>query len=186
MRASPFIQIMFCATIICSSYSIAQEQRSNAIPPEYVANFQDYVPGLIGQTIPNESVWVKCSNLGMCTVKLGGSTVNVFGSVSNWEQVKIPNAALDYARKNKVVKPSSPMAWYAQNLKPLLDSNSSINHCITLHSATMNAPPGFLLLCRLDKNPWEKDVVLFMGALMANCGDLFCGYEIYPMFRQEK
>ena len=186
MKASLATLPLLCATLICSMHALADEPTSNTIPKYYVGTFQDYVPGLIGQTVPNVYIWVKCSDQGACSVKTGGSTINNFNSSAIWERLPIPNAALTYAREHKVVKPGSAMTWYAQNLKPLLDSNASINHCISIQSTTMNIPPGYLLLCRLDKNPWEKDVVLFMGMLLANCGELFCGYEIYPMFRQDK
>jgi len=183
MKASLAILSLLCTILICPKYAFAEEPTSNAIPNNYVGIFQDNVPGQIGQTIPNEDIWAKCSNQGNCSVKLGGSTVHDFKSATIWQQLQAPNSALTYAREHKVVKPGSPMTWAAKNLKPLLDSNSSISHCISLESAELNVP-GYLLLCRLDKNPWERDVVLFMGMLLANCGDLFCGYEIYPMFHK--
>lgn len=165
--------------------AISEESKKESIPKEYIAKFQDYVPSRVGQINPNEYIWVNCSDQGNCLVKLGGNMVHNYNSVAIWKEVQLPNKALNYVREHKVVKPDSAMAWHANNLKPLLDSNSSINNCITLYSKTMNAPVGYLLLCRMDKNPWEKDALLFMG-MMEKCSELFCGYEIYPMFRQEK
>lgn len=62
-------------------------------------------------------------------------------------------------------------------LRPLLDSDAQIDECLDLDGK------GGVLLCSLTTSPWKTPTVLFMEVLLANCGQNFCAYVIYPLFK---
>ena len=75
------------------------------------------------------------------------------------------------------------------DLEPLLASSAQIDSCLDLDRAVDRMmqpapyPGGYTLLCKLDRNPWEKPALLLMVTLPAACGQAFCRYEIVPVFR---
>jgi hypothetical protein len=100
---------------------------------------------------------------------------------SHFNQAKF---ALKYAKDHGVKARRE-----APYLSPLLDSDAGIHSCIDLGYKNPRFPgadvPGLNILCKLDRNPWNRPVVLHMGSILANCGDAFCRYGMLPMFRQE-
>jgi len=92
--------------------------------------------------------------------------------------------ALKYAKEHKEnAKRQEPY------LSTLLDSEAGIHSCINLGYRNPRFSgadvPGLTILCKLDRNPWSRPVVLHMGSILSNCGDAFCRYSLLPMFRQE-
>lgn len=97
--------------------------------------------------------------------------------VSDWSGVQ---RAFQYARTNRAARPNDrESAAVQEKLRPLLESSAFIDKCIDLNIGGANAS----ILCRASASPWKETVLLFFGASLAACGDGFCGYAIYPLFR---
>jgi len=155
---------------------------SARIPNYFVGTFEDRVPRLIGGTMPDTTFSLSCALTGACLVQIGAGSPSRFDSVSSVTDLRPVRSALSYAREHKTVGSNSSMAWQADNLKPLLVSTSEIETCVDLREKSL--PEGYMLLCILDRDPWRKNTVLLMGMRMSNCGEIFCGYEIFPLFRK--
>lgn len=164
----------------------AQDPSNSAgtvqFPGYFVGTFEDTVPRLIGGSIPDTKFSLNCTQAGACVIKIGSGIPSRFSSSSSVRDLRYASSALSYAKEHKRVGPNSALAWQAQNLLPLLASASAIEACVDLREKSL--PEGYMLLCKLDHDPWGKDAVLLMGMRMSNCGELFCGYEIFPLFRQ--
>lgn len=142
-------------------------------------------PAHAGENPPTLQVSIDCRPGPGCMVTFGAST-EVFDAIRLFPERLLyqPRFALKYARDRQaravVARP---------DLEPLLRSSAEIDSCVDLDRAVdrLMQPPdypgGILLLCKLDRNPWQKSVVLLMGTLPANCGPVFCRYEIMPLFR---
>src|SRR5215470_4554710 len=155
---------------------------SEQLPDYFVGTFEDRVPKLIGGRVTDTTFSLTCTVTGACVVQIGTDIPSRFDSPSSVKDLRYARAALSYAKEHKTVASSSPMAWQAENLKPLLVSASEIETCIDLRQRSL--PEGYMLLCKLDRDPWQKSTVLLMGMRMSNCGEVFCGYEIFPLFRK--
>jgi hypothetical protein len=106
------------------------------------------------------------------------SRVKSVVSVSNWPGVQ---RAFQYARMNRADRPSSrENAAVQEKLRPLLDSNVSIEKCIDLNIGGANAS----ILCRPSASPWKEAVLLLFSASLVPCGDGFCGYVMYPLLKK--
>ena len=121
-----------------------------------------------------------------CTFAMGndiGQTYDRLDPIrrSNFGQAKF---ALKYAKEHKDnAKKEAPY------LSALLDSDAGIHSCINLGYKNPRFSgadiPGLTILCKLDRSPWNKPVVLHMGSILSNCGNAFCRYGMIPMFRQD-
>lgn len=173
------------ATLLCLCLQFAScstDSYSRKVPADFVGTFEDLVPEKIGGTIPDTAFSFNCSHSGVCTTSIGGNaaaTYKISAPVTNLQYVK---DALKYAKEHNKVSAGSELAWQANNLRPLLSSSSDIESCVDLRDDSL--PEGYMLLCKLDRNPWRKKTILLMGTLMATCGELFCRYEIQPLFEK--
>jgi TPR repeat protein len=153
------------------------------MPDYFLGSFEDWVPKLVGGTVPEVKSSVTCGKTTGCSVTLGQNATEKFNRISLFSTIDSANAALGYAKSHQKVAANSALTWPAKNLQPLLASDAVIDQCINLGRGSLRE--GYLLLCKLNKNPWGKPVALLMGMQMSNCGELFCGYEIFPLFRNE-
>lgn len=88
--------------------------------------------------------------------------------------------ALGYSKDRKEVA-SRDAPW----LRELLYSNSELAACLDLRGTREPVEVwGTTILCKLDRNPWKKPVVIFMGTILANCGPSACRYGLLPLFRE--
>ncbi|WP_342618381.1 hypothetical protein [Rhodoferax sp. GW822-FHT02A01] len=160
------------------------------IPEYFLGTFEDNVPKLVGGTQPEIIFTVTCTTVKGCGVGFGADGTDWYDKISPPESLQAAKSALQYAKAHKAIASTSPMAWEAKNLKPLLDSEADIESCINLGGGGHGMPdlpegaPGYMALCKLTKNPWPKQSVLVLGMNMSNCGELFCGYEIFVAFRK--
>jgi len=129
-------------------------------------------------------VRVHCEPDAGCLVNFGGSA-EFFDAIRHFPDRQIHQArfALKYARDRKEIAAAA-----RPDLAPLLASPAQIDSCLDLDRAIDRMmqpapyPGGYTLLCRLDRNPWQKPVLLLMVTLAASCGQAFCRYEIVPVF----
>jgi len=121
----------------------------------------------------------------VCTFAMGNSIGETYDRLepirrSNFGQARF---ALKYAKEHKDrAKQEAPY------LSALLDSDAGIQSCINLGYKNPRFSgadiPGLTILCKLDRSPWNKPVVLHMGSILSNCGNAFCRYGMLPLFRQ--
>jgi hypothetical protein len=120
----------------------------------------------------------------------------IFTTISQWEkdppaketkkldkvspvtELKYVSNALNYAIGQRSAKIKNdefglPMAL----LRPVLAANPTIGKCWDLNHSTET----YMLVCTLDKTPKGSAPLYLFGTLMANCGEGFCGYVIYPL-----
>jgi hypothetical protein len=158
------------------------DSSRSSFPEYFIGTFEDTVPNKVGGTIPSTKFLLTCSSLGTCTVRIGDNIAGSFSSFSPVTDLQYAAYALAYAKEHNNVPVTSASSWQANNLKPLLSSSSAIETCVELRDKSL--PQGYMLLCKLDQDPWAKNTVLLMGTRLSNCGDLFCRYEIFPLFRK--
>lgn len=156
--------------------------RNSAFPEYFVGTFEDTVPGKVGGRIPDTKFSVSCNQSGACLIKIGGNVAGKYSTFSPVTNLQYAAYALSYAKDHNSVAPNSALSWQANNLKPLLSSASAVETCVDLREKSL--PEGYMLLCKLDHDPWAKNTVLLMGTRLSNCGELFCRYEIFPLFRE--
>lgn len=92
--------------------------------------------------------------------------------------------ALNYARERRVNATNE-----APRLAPLLESSATFESCIDISyskpSVSGGDEAGTRLLCKLDRNPWPRPVVLLLNNILADCGPAFCRYIILPMLQDQ-
>ncbi len=156
------------------------ESGDGILPSYFVGTFEDIVPETTGGTVPNTKFSLSCGRSGDCELKIGKNSGASFKASANVVDLHSAKYAIKYAKEHGDVPASSYLSWTANNLKPLLYSKSDIESCLDLTSESL--PEGYMLLCRLDRNPWNKKAVLLLGSLLSTCGELFCRFEIIPLF----
>ena len=119
----------------------------------------------------------------MCVLKIGKDIAGDFSRFSSVGNLQRAAAALSYAKEHKDVPTTSHVAWQAKNLMPLLASEATIEACVDLKGQSL--PDGYMLACKLNRDPWARSTVLLMGVQLSNCRILFCGYELFPLFREQ-
>lgn len=91
--------------------------------------------------------------------------------------------ALEYARSQKSARIGKrEFSALIQHLQPLLNADLVFDKCYDVHYGGEN----YSLVCTTAKSAWEKPSVLYLGSLLANCGEGFCRYVIYPLIKQDK
>jgi hypothetical protein len=167
---------------IGQTQDVQSGSSGNSFPEYFVGTFEDTVPKKVGGTIPDTKFLLTCSQFGACTVKIGENVAGRYSTFSPVTNLQYAAYALSYAKEHNNVAVNSALLWQANNLKPLLSSSSAIEACVDLRDKSL--PQGYMLLCKLDHDPWAKNTVLLMGTRLSNCGELFCRYEIFPLFRE--
>ena len=146
----------------------------------FAGSYETLLPEKIGGKIPTVRWRMQCTT-AECEFAAGENS-DKFDAVrpvraSILEQA---NYALGYAREHK-----GPALAERPDLKPLLDSRARIAECIDLGKMDSQVQQdGYIVLCKLDGNPWPKPVVLLLGTILANCGPAFCRFEIIPLFKR--
>lgn len=91
--------------------------------------------------------------------------------------------ALEYARSQKTARISRrEFSELIKHLQPLLNSNLDFEKCFDVHYGG----ESYSLVCSTAKSAWEKPSLFYLGSLLANCGEGFCRYVIYPLIKQDK
>lgn len=91
--------------------------------------------------------------------------------------------ALEYARSQKSARISKrEFSELIQHLQPLLNSNLDFEKCFDVHYGG----ESYSLVCSTAKSAWEKPSLFYLGSLLANCGEGFCRYVIYPLIKQDQ
>jgi len=89
--------------------------------------------------------------------------------------------ALEYARSQRSARISKrEFSELIQHLQPLLKSDLNFEQCFDVHYGG----DAYSLVCNTAKSAWEKPSLLYLGSLLANCGEGFCRYVIYPLIKQ--
>jgi hypothetical protein len=91
--------------------------------------------------------------------------------------VEAASALRHATEKRNIESRTAEYAELMRRLSPVLSSNPSINQCWDLNYPT----PGYSLACTFANAPEESPPLFLFFTLMANCGDVFCRYVIYPM-----
>jgi hypothetical protein len=153
-------------------------------PREFEGTFEIDLPERIGQKSPLMKAALNCT-ASMCKFTMGKDVNEVYDKLDSIRPSHFSQArfALTYARERK-----DKAREEAPYLAPLLDSDANIQSCVNLGYNKPQFPgadtPGMTILCKLDRSPWNKPVVLLMGSILANCGPAFCRYALTPMLRQ--
>jgi len=66
-----------------------------------------------------------------------------------------------------------------RRLRPVLATDPTVAKCWDLNHLS----PGYLLVCTLSGAPPASPPLYLFGTLLANCGEGFCRFVIYPMSR---
>jgi hypothetical protein len=102
-------------------------------------------------------------------------------SIEPVEHINEAEEALKYAKEHKSEKITNKEdKAIFENLQPLLNSDINIEKCIDLNLGGK----GYTLVCSTKKPAWEKPSLLYMGTLLASCGEIFCRFVIYPLFKK--
>ena len=149
-------------------------------PSYFVGTFKDIVPEITGGTVPNTKISINCSRSGDCDFQIGENAAVSLKASANVPDLKYAKDALTYAKEHGSVPASSYLSWHANNLKPLLSSKSEIESCLDLTSDSL--PEGYMLMCKLDRDPWNRKSILILGTQLSTCNELFCRFEIVPLF----
>lgn len=163
--------------------SLVEDKPDSDLPSYFSGVFEDKVPKVIGGTVPEMLIDLACSRQVGCKLRFGPQndvgTFRIAGKVKDLSEARF---ALSYAKSKKDVPTGSPMAWQANRLMPLLASTAEIDSCVDLEQGEMKN--AYMLLCKLTVDPWGKGTVILMGTVLSNCGQLFCRYELFPLFRR--
>jgi len=161
------------------------------VPAAHAAKLADGVyEGKIAFGKSSMTMALQCAQdqcqLDMTAVTNGGSP-NIhsqrLSDITPVENLSAAQKALAYARTQKSTRINrAEFAEIIKNLEPLLNSDIGIDHCFNVHYGG----EGYSLICQTEKSAWEKPSLLYLGALMANCGEGFCGYVIYPLVRRDE
>lgn len=174
-----------CLSAASGALAQAAQVPHDPIDPDLLGSYGARFPAHAGESPPSLQVSIDCRPAAGCMVAFGASA-------EHFEAIRLlperllyqPRFALRYARERL-----ARAAAARPDLEPLLRSRAEIESCIDIDRAVdrLMQPPdypgGYLLLCKLDRNPWQKPVLLLMGTLLADCGPVFCRYEILPLFR---
>jgi hypothetical protein len=155
-----------------------------ARPSEFAGTYEINLPRKPGDATSAKAT-LHCG-ADACTFAMGNDIRETYDKLEPIRRSHFGQArfALNYAKEHKE---------NAKRLEPylstLLDSEAGIHSCIDLGYKNPRFSgadiPGLMILCKLDRNPWSRPVVLHMGSILSNCGDAFCRYSLLPMFRQE-
>ncbi len=174
---------------------LAQAKSSTKLQPAStatllsLAEYTGLYEGSITFDASSLTIRIRCNSSNSCdieTISVQGEAKPVsridrltnFSPVSNWAGVQ---RAVQYARENSANRISNKEhAAILEKLKPLLDSDTVVDRCVDLNYGGRGAS----LLCRSSSSPWRESVLLFFGASLNTCGQGFCGYVIYPLFKK--
>lgn len=109
--------------------------------------------------------------------------VQTLKEITPVEDLSEAQSALDYARSQKSAHiDKREFSALIQHLQPLLNTDLVFDKCYDVHVGGET----YSLVCTTPKSAWEKPSVLYLGSLLANCGEGFCRYVIYPLIKQEQ
>lgn len=108
----------------------------------------------------------------------GPQRITTLSQVPDWEGIQ---RATQYAKRNRAsASGNKEYSAILKNLQPFLESNSVVDRCVDLNYGGA----GTSLLCRPTNNPWPEPSLLLFTATLSQCGNGFCGYVIYPLFKK--
>lgn len=114
--------------------------------------------------------------------KPAAKDIQVLNQVRPIETATQAAFALQYAIDKRSSQSKNPeYAELMRRLGPALSSSPSLGRCWDLSYPT----PGYSLACTLTKTPEGSPPVFLFFTLLANCGDAFCRYVIYPLSRSQ-
>ena len=182
MKYQVFFLCLFSSFFARADEIQRTQSKTNNFPSYFIGKFEDTVPDRVGGSIPNLTWSLNCDRFGSCNMKVGESDGEIYKIFPLESGLQYAKYALQYAKDHSSVGENSSLAWQANHLKPLLSSKSEIESCVELKNESVS--DGYMLLCKLDHDPWGKKTVLLFGTLMSLCSELFCRYETFPFFRK--
>jgi hypothetical protein len=178
MKDSMHIQLFLAGFFACSlAHAI---EKSGTIVGEFEANITNDAGSL--------RLHFECETESLCRL----TTESQSGKRPPTKDVEILNnirpveklAEAEYALRHAIDKRSSQSrsgeyTELMRRLGPVFSSNPVLGRCWDLTYPT----PGYSLACTLANGPVENPPVYLFFTLMANCGDVFCRYVIFPLSR---
>jgi hypothetical protein len=141
----------------------------------------------LGKTGNSLDMILECSSETVCTLtttsqsgRNSNKDVQSLKDVHPVQNLTNASAALKYAigQQSQTIK-NEEFAESMGRLRPVLAANPGISKCWDL-----NYPfPDYMLVCKLSDTSAGAAPMYLFGTLMANCGEAFCRYVIYPMTR---
>jgi hypothetical protein len=171
---------LFCFCLLAFLPAAVRAQT----PAGFSGTYSIELPERVGEKTPLVKWQLSCEGTS-CTLAIAGDQAEVFDRLqpATRQDFEYARNALRYARQHKDAAEDQ-----APHLMPLLDSASDLHSCIDLGFRKPRSPDseqaGYTLLCKPEHTPWHRPVVLIFGTVLANCGPLFCRYEIVPLFKQ--
>lgn len=176
--------------LLAGPLSAQQPAPANIIPDYFVGTFEGIIPKFMGETNPRTKILMQCQVATGCTFSIEGTTSYTSQKGIAPVAAGVLDAAkmsLAYSKEQKDSPQSSKTEWPAKHLHPLLASEAKIDTCVYLpqSDSASEETKAKTILCKLDKSPWDKPVLLMMLQTSQNQQDeLFSGYEITPLFKK--
>src|SRR6185295_4999491 len=85
--------------------------------------------------------------------------------------------ALDH--KGEEIVDNTEFIEIMKQLRPILDDGPAIGKCWDLNYVE----PTYMVACYVSQKSSKRPTLFLFGTLMADCGEAFCRYIIYPMQR---
>ena len=140
----------------------------------------------LGNAADSVEIQLECESESSCvlttTSRSAGESPRVerkaLNSVRPQEDLTDASTALAYAIEQKSAEiRNDEYLQIMTRLRPVLEAHPRIGKCWDLNYSS----PDYMLACTLDNAPAGSPPIYLFGTLLANCGDAFCRFVIYPM-----
>jgi len=174
--------VLVCLILLLSAGPPVSAQ--SRLDTSFEGIFVNMFPEKVGDRIATVKWELRCVRSSDCILQFGNTTErwDKLGSLSD-SILAQARGALKYAKDHR-----ERAAELSPTLRPLLESTADISTCIDLGYTKPPIGldfPGYIILCTVQPNPWNKPAVLLMGSAVAGCGPAFCRYEIMPLFKTD-
>jgi len=162
--------------------------------PAYSATDSEAIIGVfeykVSKSKDSLEIRLECASESVCfftTISQSGKNParkdkQILNKVRPIENLIYADNALKYAinQQSRTIQ-QGEFSELMNRLRPVLSANPVIAKCWDLNYSSA----GYMLACTFTKASSENQPIYLFGTLMANCGEAFCRYVIYPMSRVE-
>jgi len=140
----------------------------------------------LGNAADSVEIQLECESESSCvlttTSRSAGESPTVerkaLKNVRPVENVTDASNALEYAIEQKSAEiRNEEYLQIMTRLRPVLEAHPRIGKCWDLNYTS----PDYMLVCTLASAPAGSPPIYLFGTLLANCGEAFCRFVIYPL-----
>jgi hypothetical protein len=140
----------------------------------------------LGNAADSVEIQLECESESSCvlttTARSAGESPTIerkaLKNVRPVENLTDASNALEYAIEQKSAEiRNEEYLRIMTRLRPVLESHPRIGKCWDLNYTS----PDYMLVCTLANAPAGSPPIYLFGTLLANCGEAFCRFVIYPL-----